>query len=100
MTNAEGHVAPVAGGRAMLAAGVLAGVTAALLYVTQLSRAVGVVVAGVALVALVMGATTIRSRVLPPRWVFLVVGGALVLLAIYGIALLVYAMNQPSSTVG
>lgn len=91
-----GHPAYI---RQVFAAGVVALLCAAVLYVSELSRAVGAVVA-------VVGSTTIlgayvarRRRAWPARPWLIAVAVLLVALMSYGVALLIYGANHPPATV-
>lgn len=90
---------PASGGRALVVAGAVAAVVAVLLYVTALSRAVGVVVGGAALVAVGVGALTARSRRWPPRPVLHLLGAALVALVTLGILMFVLALRIENTSV-
>jgi|tagenome__1003787_1003787.scaffolds.fasta_scaffold19996438_2 hypothetical protein len=98
MTHTGRLSPPASGGRVLIVAGAVAGTTAVLLYVTALSRAVGVVVGVVALVAVALGVVTARTRRWPARPVVYVLGAALVALVIFGIALFVYALGHQPAT--
>jgi hypothetical protein len=98
MTEHRTLGAPVSGGRALVTAGAAAAAAAVLLYVTALSRAVGVVTGVVALVAVALGAVAVRTQRWPPRPVLYVLAAALVALVVYGIGLSVYALSTESRT--
>ena len=98
MTHAGRLSPPASGGRALVVAGAVAAGVATLLYVTALSRAVGVVVGGVALVAVTLGVVTARTRRWPAPPVLYLLGGALAALAVYGIVLFFYALSIKPST--
>ncbi len=89
---------PASGGRALVVAGTVAAAVATLLYVTAVSRAVGVVVGGVALVAVTLGVITAWTRRWPAPPVLYLLGAALAALAIFGIVLFVYALGIEPST--
>ena len=82
----------------MVVTGALAGASAALLYVTELSRAVGVVLAGVSLAVAAVGGATLRSRRWPPRVVLYALAVTLVLLAGLGVATFIYVLTTANRT--
>jgi hypothetical protein len=78
----------------VVGAGVVLLLCAAVLYVSGLSRAVGVVVAVVA-VATLLGAFVARRRAWPSRPWLIAVAVLLVALVAYGVALFVYNALHP-----
>jgi hypothetical protein len=99
MLSIERLAPPARGGRAVLVVGELAGAIAAALYVSGLSRAVGVVVAGVALATVAMGVATVRSSHWPPRRVLYAFGAVLVLLAMLGVVTFIQGFGNRPTTV-
>ena len=85
--------------RQVFAAGVVLLLGAAALYVSELSRAVGVVVAVVGS-AIILGAYVARRRrAWPARPWLIAVAVLLVALMSYGVAMLIYGANHPPVTV-
>jgi hypothetical protein len=98
--GAKSHrVDPDRGARISLAAGALLAVAAIALYVSGTSRAVGVCVAPVAVLLLFGGLYTFRARRWPPRAVVFGFAVLLVLLAAYGLWVLVRAQTTPITLV-
>ena len=90
---------PASGGRALVVAGAVGAAAALLLYVTALSRAVGVVVGGVAVVTMILGVVTARTRRWPAAPVLYLFAAGLVALAIFGVVLFVFALRiEPASS--
>ena len=85
--------------RQVFAVGVVLLLGAAALYVSELSRAVGVVVAVVGS-ATILGAYVARRRgAWPSRPWLIAVAALLVALMSYGLALLIYGVSHPPVTV-
>ena len=91
-----GHPAHI---RQVVAAGVVLLLCAAVLYVSELSRAVGVVVAVVGSATILGAYVARRRRAWPARPWLIAVAVLLVALMSYGVALLIYGANHPPVTV-
>lgn len=81
--------------RQVFTAGVVLLLCALVLYVTELSRAVGVVVAVVGSATILGAYVARRRRAWPARHWLIAVAVLLVALMLYGVALLFYAANHP-----
>lgn len=86
-------------GRAVVATGAFAGVGAALLYVTGASRAVGVVLGCLALGAVAVGVTRLRTHRWPPRVVLYAAAVVVIVVVLFGVGTLIYALTRESTTV-
>ena len=69
--------------------------SAAVLYVSELSRAVGVVLCTIGVAALLAAAAVRLRGAWPSRAWFVVVAVVLIALAAYGVWLLIYSANHP-----